>query len=45
MLGLIWIKLFDSLTLFLKEFFEKVDFKKKSADAKKKHAELPSIQS
>ena len=28
-------KLFDSLIVFLKEFLEKVDFEKKSADDKK----------
>ena len=29
-------KLFDTLIAFLKEFFEQVDFKKKSADGKVK---------
>ena len=37
-------KLFDTLIVFLKEFFQKVDFEKKSAD-NKKHAKLPSRQS
>ena len=31
--------MFDALMVFLKEFFEKVDFEK-SADDKKKHSEL-----
>ena len=30
--------------VFLKFFFEKVDFEKKSADNKKKHAKLPRMQ-
>ena len=35
MSGLTWIQLFDTLKVFLKEFFEKVYFEKKSADIKK----------
>ena len=37
-------KLFDTLMVFLKEFFKKVDFEKKSADNKKKHENLPRRQ-
>ena len=37
-----WSKLFDTLMVFLKEFFEKVDFEKKKADDKG-HEKLPSI--
>ena len=37
-------KLFDTLMLVPKEFFEKVDFEKKIADDKK-YAKLPSRQS
>ena len=36
-------KLFDTLMVFLKEFFKKVDFEKKSADDKN-HAKLPRRQ-
>ena len=36
-------KLFDMLTVFLKEFFEKVDFKKNQQTAKN-HAKFPSMQ-
>ena len=32
---LIWIQTVYTLMVFLKEFFEKVDFEKKSADNKK----------
>ena len=35
MLGLIWIQTVYTLMVFQKEFFEKVDFEKKSADDKK----------
>ena len=34
LLGLTWIQTLDTLIVFLKEFFEKVDFEKKSADKK-----------
>ena len=37
-------KLFDTLMVFLKEFFEKVDFEKNSADDKK-HEKFPRGQS
>ena len=33
-----------ALIVFLKEFFEKIDFEKKSADAKKKNEQFPSGQ-
>ena len=42
MLSLIWIQT-DALMVFLKEFLEKVDFEKKSAD-KKKHSKFTSRQ-
>ena len=42
-LGLIWPKLFDTLLVFLKEFFEKVDFEK-NQQTTKKHAKLPRRQ-
>ena len=35
MSGLIWIHLFDTLMVFLKEFFEKVDFEKNQQTTKK----------
>ena len=35
MSGLILIQLFDTLMVFLKEYLDKVDFEKKSADNKK----------
>ena len=37
------IKLFDTLMIFLKEYFQTFNFEKKSAD-NKKHAKLPSMQ-
>ena len=37
-------KLFDTLMVFLKDFFEKVNLKKKNLQTTKKHAELPSMQ-
>ena len=36
-------KLFDSLVVFLKEFYEKVDFEK-NQQTKQKYAKLPSRQ-
>ena len=38
-------KLFDTLMVFLKEFFKKVDFFKKKKKTTKKHAKLPCRQS
>ena len=38
------ILMFDVLMVFLKEFFQKLDFEKKSADDNKKHKKLPSMQ-
>ena len=35
---------FDTLKVFLKEFLEKVDFEKKSADDNKRMNKLPSMQ-
>ena len=32
MSGLIWIQTFDTLMVFMKEFFEKVDFEKSADD-------------
>ena len=37
-------KLFDTLIVFLKEFFEKVDFEKSQQTTKKNSEKLPSIQ-
>ena len=37
-------KLFDTLIVFLKEFFEKVDFEKNQQTTKKKAWKLPSSQ-
>ena len=37
-------KLFDTLMVFLKEFFEKVDFEKKQQTTKKKREKFPSVQ-
>ena len=42
--GLIWIQKFETIIMvFLREFFEKVDFEK-SKQAKRKHAKYPSMQ-
>ena len=43
LLGLICIQTVDTLVVFLKEFFKKVDFEKKMQTTKK-HAKLPSRQ-
>ena len=41
MLGLIWSKVFDTLIVFLIDFFEKVNYKKKqSIDDKKKACKI-----
>ena len=42
--GLIWIQLFDMLMVFLKDFFEKVNLKKRNPQTTKKHAKLPGKQ-
>ena len=36
--------MFDTLMVFLKDFFEKVDFEKKNQEMTKKLAKLPSRQ-
>ena len=36
--------MFDTLMVFLKDFFEKCNLKKKAKKKTTKHAELPSIQ-
>ena len=36
--------MFDTLMVILKDFFEKVNLKKKNPQTTKKHAKLPSMQ-
>ena len=43
MLVLIWIQLFDTLMVFLKEFLGKVNFEK-SQQTTKNHEKLPSLR-